>query len=593
MDIGVTASISGVKQTDFVENYDRNVQDLTNALFAAVKASGVPVEKVVILSVEWITVEKAREQARRALESITIMVITFSVQTNTASGQSISSISDSLQTGLADNLLPELQSLPENPLLAAVKTLRVDSVSSPTFFPTPSPTETKQPIADPLLGSILAGVMVFIAVGYLAYNTDWETFVATHVCPKRASSYAKSLAASGKVVPADDDTWDDGMDSSVGSVDSLSSLYSAIRGKKVGGLQHVGDTESIGGGSFSSFFSRRSNQKKVVPRGDSDHDLELDSIVSAKSGHRAKRESRKKKELDDIEQFQLEDFDLEAGENLDVYSVASSLGAGDSTYLSHDSATFDQDNLSDQDSLSTISTVLTKNQRGRKKERMTREERNKAIKKRQQLDRKKRYQQKQLLDSLGPWGDARVVPGLDGGDAGESKVEESSGTEEEERRRSPSSSPSPLPSRSPSPSPSPRPGLGFGLGLGLGPVRSRSPSPSPGVHIVDVITKEPAEAVDALDLLLRAPPSPMSVSSPSLKSPIGSILRPLAGSVEEGSFERRAGIKHLSGMRGKQRPVTEHDPSEHIELPGGAQGPSSPMLQRAGNAVLGDRKSLH
>ena len=588
VNIGVSASISGVKQTDFLENYDRNVQDLTNALFAAVKASGVPVEKVVILSVEWVTVETAREQARRALESITVMVITFSVQTNTAGGQSISSISDSLQTGLADNLLPELQSLPENPLLASVKTLRVDSVTSPTISPTPSPTVTKQPVADPLLGSILAGVMVLIAVGYLAYNTDWETFIATYVYPKRASSYAKSLAASGKVVPADDDTWNDGMDSSVGSVDSLSSLYSAIRGKKVGGLQHVGDTESIGGGSFSSFFSRRSNQKKVFVGGDSDHNLELDSIVSGKSAHRSKRGKKKELEIE----AQLEDFNLtEAGENLDLYSVTSSLGAGDSTYYSHDNAAFDQESLSDQDqdsiSMSTISTVLTKNQRGRKKERMSREERNKAIKKKQQLERKKRYQQKQLLGSLGPWGDVRVVPGLDqGGDAGESKVEESS--------CSPRSSPSPLPSRSPSPSlspspsPSPRPGLGFGLS----PVKSRSSSQSPGAHIVDIITEEPTEAEDALDLLLRAPPSPMSFASPSLKSPIGSILRPLAGRVEEGSFERKAGIKHLSGVRGKPRPY-DTNPSEDIELPGRTLVPSSPMLQRAGNTVLGDSQGLH
>jgi len=608
--VGVTTSISGnnLNQADFNANYESNVLDLTNSIFSTLKAAGVPVEGVTITSITWVgslpaTATAAAAQRRR----LATAQVTFTVKTNTATAP-LPSIAEAMSTALETGLAPALQSLPRGSMLSVVTGVAVENIASPTAPPTPEPTKSPTPpAADPVVGAVFAGVIVFAAVGYLAYNANWEEAL-NRVKHGKLGKFLKASKilndGTGKVVPfevlpEDDSTAPLTIDDSQLSF-SLASTWGGTAKKK---KKHHPDD-----GTFASSLSSWTRKSKVLPldleqsnREDDDELelLDLDSITSFDSSISSaslstiktlkkkikKERKRLKKGAEGGREEESEGPETEDELDGDAFSV--SLFGRDSPSAA-ESGRDSPASLSDGDSLSLGFSATggegSSSWRARKKPKMSKEERQKLIKQQQREKLKMRSKFGKVAPAPAPFPDLAFAIDVDYDSLDDGSISSGSTAVATTKSRR---KPSPLLWRGGQVETPRRDRVGEdGSGADEGDEgddeqeQQRQQELDIGLLrreercIVEIAEPEPEEP---------EPKVPEPEPEPEVMAmPHGSPLRPLRGAVEEGQFERKKGSKHLSGAR--------YVPSEYAELEHdlpGVDAKNEPQTPSSSSSIYG------
>ena len=209
-------SLAGLDEASFKADYANNIKTLINAIFATLRAAGVPVESVEIQSVTFSTsrallvaptsqpllrggeAETAAQQQRFLLSTAQI---SFVVVTNTAT-ISIEAGTTDMSSALTMGLLAQIQNIPNNPAFASVTGVVVELIVVPTHAPTPTPPPSPRPTKPPLPTNVialssLAGAIIFIGLLVYAYSHDVQPLQSLRLLlrfKKRPHKYAVAAA---------------------------------------------------------------------------------------------------------------------------------------------------------------------------------------------------------------------------------------------------------------------------------------------------------------------------------------------------------------------------------------------------------------
>ena len=562
--------------------------------------------------------------------------IIFEVITNTATAP-LSDTLSSMQTALTDNLVNELKAIPDNPMLAAVTGTEIISILTPTAQPTLAPTRANIIVADPTVGAVASGVIALIALAYILYKTNWDSFFAGK---PRLAKVAKLLGLRkqqftdvGKVVPISDGYGtDDDMSMSMDRVDSLASIFSAIRKKKADEGQWNNDyeDETIGGGNggwdsggesvagesvsglrsvisrVSSIFSgrarsttsksryhsrggsgspRKQKMSKVSPgylmEGSDELSIDMESFAEGDSvstlttmiknnkekKKKEKNKSKNKNKKKDKGESSIASYKKVKRSKETKDNVLDEGKDGDDLFSLADRVSWlGEESLSDDDSfsLSTVSLATAGRSLASKKKAAGQSNFNMGAVVPQEFNEDEIDDDDSLSSTetlrrrqkLSPLRFSRSIDMVEG----ESKLEADDDSTDEERKRR-----AQLLSRASSPGEDSVASLGEATLGGVSMVGGESVGSLGGASFDGgslgwTIAGE--SNVDIASVVEPSPDSPFSISSPDRESTafplaqspkfsvsLGSPLRPLKGSVEEGIFEKKAGAKHLSGKR--------------------------------------------
>ena len=105
----------------------------------------MPVEKVVVISVDWAERERERERERLRRSLLSSVQITFIVVVNTAGGLIASALTSKMAATLDAHLVESLHSLPGNSALASVSGVLVAQLEALTAEPSFAPTALEEP----------------------------------------------------------------------------------------------------------------------------------------------------------------------------------------------------------------------------------------------------------------------------------------------------------------------------------------------------------------------------------------------------------------------------------------------------------------
>jgi len=454
------------------------------------------------------------------------------------------------------------------------------------------------------VGAIFAGIIVFSAVGYLAYNANWEEILATWApVPVRVGKAlglglglrkSKDSKMIGKVVPFDphefEDAHDDGTasmsfdestlyqknyffddDGSMSTITTKKKRNDKRRNKGGGGAEDDGTVaSSISSWTRGGWGGGGAGKVRVVPV---DHDedelelLDLDSIGGNEEG---------------VELVNGPETDQEDDE---ITWAADSSWADPASFAPEDEEMEDRDSDLDSFSLASLSTAGTRRTKPRHhdnggggghqaKTKPNSKSKSKPIlpklskEERQKLIKQKQHEKSRLRAAIKVGGVVVLDDGGSSGGDGDDSIatslsvrfkQEAEGEEGEEGEEWP------------------------GAGQQQPNEQEQSTPRREDLCIVDIFDEQQEEEEQEVELEL-GPTSP----SPFFAAPVGSPLRPIAAaSIEEGKFERKKNSKHLSGAR--PAPSSEYlveDGEDDGGAEGDDEGPASPTRRYIPPSVL-------